>query len=232
MKTSALVCSLFLATTKAAFSYELLLSGGTTGQNSVNLPEIMGGRHWDSFSINHSPGQAEQLGFLFGNHYALGSYVSVQPEPGDLPAGIIQLSLSYQIEQHLALNFTNYQATPCDFHYGYQVVIRPGAIGPALMTYNLAPENATLVFDYEIGTEIYLDFMVDPTFVHDSHASWAWHPAVIDPADPGCASLELSGAIKPVSLQVISAIPEPSSLGLSAIGFALMSFWSARRSRR
>lgn len=221
MKLTSILFSLGLVSAVSAQAYDIRLSDGTVGANAVNFPSMFGAKHWDSFGLNWSPTDGEFCGFLFGNHQSLGTKIEVQS--GDpLQAGqTVSLLLDCLVEETQTLNFQNYQATTFDYHYGFQLTVwsDPSKSSPFLARYDLTSSQSDVSLSLTVGTSVWLEFGINANAIHDAHDNYqaAWHPSVLNPSSAGQATMEVSGVLKPLSIQVV---PEPTTLSLGLLAAA------------
>jgi len=219
MRFTRFLVSIGLVSALPAFAYDISLSDGTVGTDYVNFSSIFGARHWDSFGLEWSPANGESAGLLSGSSQSLGTKIEVQSEVPEQIGQSISLLLDCQVEESQALTFQNYQDIPFDIHYGFQITVwaDPSKTGAYLARYNLAPNQSDVLLSLTVGSSVWMEFFVDASSIHDAHDNYQtiWHPAVLNASSAAHVSVDVSGTLKPLSIQVV---PEPTagSLGLVA----------------
>ena len=222
MKLTSILFSLGLVSASTLCAYDIRLSDGTVGANSATFATMFGAKHWDGFSLNWNPNDGEACGFLAGNHQSLGTTIELQPDSPEQAGQTVSLLLNCQVEETQTLAFQNYQPRSFDYHYGFQVTVwaDPSKSSPYLARYDLTPGQSDVLLSLTVGTPVWVEFFVSPAAIHDAHDNYltAWHPAVLEPASTGQASVDAMGVLKPLSIQVV---PEPTALSLGLLAAAL-----------
>lgn len=212
------------------FSYTFQIGGRPTGTSFVGFePRSYYGNHWDRFSFNWDPALGETKSELLGNAQHNPLFLKLLPELGDSPTATVPVLLRFSLSEKRSVEFANYEPIPYDVPSPGQIGLRPGLSAPPLALYFVWPGDNEVVLSLAPGVDYFVNFGSSAT-LHEAYDSpdTFWHPKVIDPTIPGSATVQFSGTLSAVSIQVI---PEPSLGSLLLGGVAVILAGKNRRQK-
>ncbi len=191
--------------------------------------------HWDSLEKKYDPLTGQITGpWKFGNSqdsFNVSQY-KVIPQAGDVLSGPVLLKVSYRATETLRQDLLNFTPAPFDYHYTFNYRTAPDfnlrLPGP---DYPLAGTEGGIGF-FLLEATIGVPFALEFRFGGNIHEGWSagdWSPEVIDPSIPGRAYMQISGAMKLVSMEVV---PEPTAAAMTLLGASFLGMAFRRRRAR
>lgn len=190
--------------------------------------------HWDSLEKKYDPLTQQITGpWKFGNSqdtFNVSQY-KVIPQAGDALSGPVLLKVGYRATETLRQDLLNFTPAPFDYHYTFNYRTAPDfnlrLPGPDYPLARTEGETGFFLLEATIGVPFALEFRFGGN-IHEGWSAGDWSPEVMDPSIPGRAYMQISGAMKLVSMEVV---PEPTTAVMTLLGASLLGMTFRRRAR-